>query len=82
MKENNTIIKISPAMLIPNKKKQEVYQDKPQNYEEIKRNIEEHGIIEPLFVNKKTNVIISGNLRLQIAVELGLKEVPVIFQRS
>jgi ParB-like chromosome segregation protein Spo0J len=30
-------------------------------------------------VNNKTNVIISGNLRLQIALELGLKEVPVIF---
>lgn len=80
MKENNTIIKISPSLLIPNKKKQEVYQGKPQNYDEIKRNIEEHGIIEPLLVNKKTNVIISGNLRLLIAVELGINEVPVIFK--
>jgi len=80
MKGSASISKISPSVLIPNKKKQEVYQDKPQNYEEIKRNIKEHGIIEPLLVNKKTNVLISGNLRLQIAIELGLKEVPVIFQ--
>ena len=79
MKEKAKVIKVNPSLLIPNKKKQEIYQT-PSNYEEIKKNIEEHGILEPLLVNIKTNVIISGNLRHQIAIELGIKEIPVIFQ--
>jgi ParB-like chromosome segregation protein Spo0J len=52
----------------------------PSNYEEIKKSIEEHGIIEPLIVDRATNVLISGNLRLQIALELGMKTVPVIYK--
>ena len=79
MKEKAKVIKVNPSLLIQNKKKQEIYQT-PSNYEEIKKNIEEHGILEPLLVNIKTNVIISGNLRHQIAIELGIKEIPVIFQ--
>ncbi|MEN8250920.1 MAG: DNA methyltransferase [Bacteroidota bacterium] len=79
MPEKDTIVKVTPSLLIPNKTKLEIYQV-PANYEEIKLNIEKHGILEPLLVNKKTNVVISGNLRLQIAIELGLEEIPVIFQ--
>jgi len=52
----------------------------PENYDSIKLNIMEHGIIEPLLVNKETNVVISGNLRLQIAGELNIEKVPVIFK--
>lgn len=78
MKENNTVIKVSTSTLIPNEKKLLIYRF-PHNYNEIKGNIAKHGIIEPLLVNKKTNVIISGNLRYQIAVELGIKEVPVVY---
>jgi len=79
MKEKDKITQVNPSTLIPNKTKIDIYQ-RPENYEEIKLNIEKHGILEPLLVNKKTNVIISGNLRLQIAIELGLEEIPVIFQ--
>ncbi|MBN1599256.1 MAG: ParB N-terminal domain-containing protein, partial [Bacteroidales bacterium] len=63
----------------PNKKKDEMYQT-PENYDNIKQNIEREGIIEPLIVNEKTHEIISGNLRYQIAKELGITVVPVIYQ--
>ena len=62
----------------PNKKKLEMYQT-PENYNSIKINIEREGIIEALLVNRKTNEIISGNLRYQIAKDLKIKEVKVIF---
>lgn len=52
----------------------------PKNYVSIKENIENTNIIEPLIVNQDTMVIISGNLRHQIAEELGFETVPVIFR--
>ena len=79
MTNKNIVVKVSPSKLIPNKTKLDIYQA-PSNYEEMKENIKEHGILEPLIVNKNTSVIISGNLRHQIALELGLTEVPVLFQ--
>ena len=79
MKEKDKITQVNPSILIPNKTKIDIYQ-RPENYDEIKLNIEKNGILEPLLVNKNTNVLISGNLRLQIAIELGLELIPVIFQ--
>lgn len=63
----------------PNKKKLEIYQT-PENYDNIKQNIEREGIIEPLIVNEKTHEIISGNLRYQVAMELGITIVPVLYK--
>ena|ERR1035438_731339 len=79
MKNNPSIIFLPTSSLIPNKTKLDMYQV-PENYDLIKSNIKEHGIIEPLIVNKETNVLISGNLRLQIAIELNIEKVPVIFK--
>lgn len=50
----------------------------PENYELMKENIKQFGILEPLIVNDY--LIESGNLRLQIAKELELEKVPVINQ--
>lgn len=50
----------------------------PENYEMIKENISQFGILEPLIVTD--NVVESGNLRLQIARELELEKIPVIYQ--
>lgn len=80
MAPKEIVTKVNPSKLVPNRTKLEIYQV-PSNYEEIKKNIEEHGIIEPLIVEQETNVLIPVNLRLQIALELGLKEVPVIYQK-
>ncbi|PKP35384.1 MAG: hypothetical protein CVU00_02585 [Bacteroidetes bacterium HGW-Bacteroidetes-17] len=79
MPEKDIITPVSPSTLFANNTKLGIY-DAPANYEEIKSNIQEHGIIEPLLVNRKTNVVISGNLRLQIALELGIAVVPVILK--
>lgn len=79
MKKNDPITQVDPSSLKPNKTKEAIY-EVPSNYDEIKKSIEELGILEPLLVDRKTNVIISGNLRHQIAIELGMKEIPVIFQ--
>ena len=79
MENKEIVTPVSPSTLIPNKTKTEIYKT-PTNYEEIKKNIQERGILEPLLVNRKTNVIISGNLRLQIALELGLPVIPVILK--
>jgi DNA modification methylase len=51
----------------------------PSNYEMIKKNISTMGIITPLIVNSVNNVIVSGNLRHMIALELGIPLVPVFF---
>jgi len=49
----------------------------PENYETIKENIRIKGILEPLIVSG--NVVVSGNLRLKIAMELGIDKVPVLY---
>jgi site-specific DNA-methyltransferase (adenine-specific)/site-specific DNA-methyltransferase (cytosine-N4-specific) len=51
----------------------------PSNYEMIKENISTMGIITPLIVNSFNNIIVSGNLRHMIALELGLPLIPVFF---
>ena len=76
----NQIEKIDPSVLVKNELKLEIYDAKPSNYDEMRSNIEMFGIIEPLIVETGTNKIISGNIRLDIALELGLTEVPIIYQ--
>jgi site-specific DNA-methyltransferase (adenine-specific) len=80
LKMENQVHTIDPSILVKNELKLEIYKSKPSNYYEMKSNIEKVGIIEPIIVESKTNKIISGNLRLEIALELGLKLVPVIYQ--
>lgn len=79
MKKKSEVILVDITTIHPNKKKLEMYQT-PENYNNIKWSIENEGIIEPLLVNEKTEEIISGNLRYQVALDLGIKEVPVLFQ--
>ena len=49
----------------------------PENYDVIKSNINEFGLLTPLLVDEDY-FIISGNLRLQIAIDLQMKKVPVV----
>jgi ParB/RepB/Spo0J family partition protein len=79
MAKKNEVTMVNIDSIHPNKKKLEMYQT-PENYENIKRSIENEGIIEPLLVNEITKEIISGNLRYQVARDLGIKEVPALFQ--
>lgn len=74
----------SPKVIVvaPQRLKRNILTDsmyyKPLNYEEIKKNIEEFGLLSPLLVNFDYEII-SGNLRHQIALDLGLELVPISF---
>lgn len=72
----NQIIYVDPTTLIENQVVTEIY-PVTENYQSILENIKAMGVLEPLLVDEH-NVVISGNLRRQIAIELGIKSVPVI----
>lgn len=74
----NKLVAVSTNKLRLNSIGENLYST-PNNYQEIKSNIEECGLIQPILVNANDFQVISGNLRVKIALELGLKEVPVIF---
>ncbi len=44
------------------------------------QDVAEHGILEPLTVDRSTGFVIKGNQRLRAAQELGVKEVPVMYR--
>ena len=68
---------VAPQMLKKNSTTHSMY-IVPLNYEEIRNNIREFGLLTPLLVNYDYEII-SGNLRHQIALDLGFEEVPVVF---
>ena len=68
---------VAPQMLKKNSTTYSMYVV-PVNYEEIRNNIREFGLLTPLLVNFEYEII-SGNLRHQIALDLGLEGVPVVF---
>jgi ParB-like chromosome segregation protein Spo0J len=51
----------------------------PKNLETIKSSLAKWTQVEPLIVNKNTNIVIGGNGRLTVMRELGYKEVDVHF---
>ena len=80
MKKNNLshVEYVSPKSINRNIELSNLYR-LPSNYEMIKENISTMGIITPLIVNSSNNIIVSGNLRHMIAIELGFPLVPVFF---
>lgn len=68
---------VAPQMLKKNSTTHSMYVV-PVNYHEIRNNIREFGLLTPLLVNYDYEII-SGNLRHQIALDLGFEEVPVVF---
>jgi site-specific DNA-methyltransferase (adenine-specific) len=68
---------VAPQMLKKNSTTHSMYVV-PVNYDEIRNNIQEFGLLTPLLVNFDYEII-SGNLRHQIALDLGFEEVPVVF---
>ena len=76
---SNEVVYVTTDSLISNKKIQDIYL-KPENFDFIKENISQMGILVPLLVEQGSNEVISGNLRHQIAMELGFDTVPVIYE--
>lgn len=68
---------VAPQLLKKNSTTHSMYVV-PVNYEEIRNNIQQFGLLTPLLVNYEYEII-SGNLRHQIALDLGFEEVPVVF---
>ena len=69
---------LDPNLLIINEEIESIY-GTPSNYDDIRDNIRSFGIIQPIIVNRSTLEVISGNIRLKIAIELGYNLVPVIY---
>ena len=75
---NNQVVAINTNDLVLNQTIVDIYST-PENYDDMKSNILQFGIIQPILVNRSNLVVISGNLRLKIVRELGYDVVPVIF---
>jgi len=76
--KENGFTYLDPKTLIINEKINAIY-GTPPNYNDIRDNIKAFGIIQPIIVNRSTLEVISGNLRLKVALELGKTEVPVVY---
>jgi hypothetical protein len=68
---------VNPNELILNDEKFNIL-GTPKNYDELYNSIGQEGILTPLLINQ-SNIVISGNIRLIIALDLCLKSVPVIY---
>lgn len=75
---NKQVEEVNPNDLVLNQTIVDIYST-PENFKEMKSNILQFGVIQPILVNRSNMVVVSGNLRLQIARELGFTHVPVIF---
>ena len=75
---NNQVVAVNTNDLVLNQTIVDLYST-PENYDDMKSNILEFGVIQPILVNQSNMVVVSGNLRLKIARELGYEVVPVIF---
>lgn len=49
-----------------------------KDYEDIKASLVEFGPVEPLIVNKRSGLLISGHQRLRILKELGYQEIEAV----
>jgi ParB/RepB/Spo0J family partition protein len=77
--QNESVVCVETSSIYINKEKEQLYLvDKA--YEGLRLSIENFGIKEPLIVEKESNVVIAGNRRLKVAIELGLTSIPVIFR--
>jgi len=51
----------------------------PGEMESLQRSVAQWGLVQPLVVRRADNTIIAGHQRLEAAIALGLKTVPVVF---
>ena len=48
-------------------------------YEALRRSIEEFGYVSPVIINKRNNLVIGGHQRLKVLKELGFDEIDVVY---
>ena len=71
------IILIDPRVLTLNESIMSLYSD--NDNKELRESMRKHGMLQPVLVNEPNLLVISGNLRVQVALELQWDRVPVIF---
>lgn len=76
------VVMISPKELRPHPENEEYFTMNPEVYQELKADIAERGIQQPLVVASDGRTILSGHLRHRAALELGLEKVPVIVKSA
>lgn len=50
-----------------------------KEFKKLVTSMKNFGFLEPIVVNKRNNIIVSGNRRFQAAVSLGYTEIPVVY---
>lgn len=50
-----------------------------EEYEQLKSSLTRWGMVEPLVVNRRNDVLVSGHQRLAVMKDMGFKEVPVVW---
>lgn len=71
--ETIPIKKLKPAAYNPRKK----LKPTDPEYQEIKKSIEEFGLVDPIIWNKATGHIVGGHQRFEVLKEMGEKTIPV-----
>jgi ParB family chromosome partitioning protein len=77
--EGSSILKISMNLIKANKDQPRKSFD-PEKISELAQSIKEHGVIQPIILNKEddTYIVIAGERRFRAAKSIGLKEIPAV----
>jgi len=79
IEDGSTVLKISMNMIKANKDQPRKSFD-PEKISELAQSIKEHGVIQPIILNKEgdTYIVIAGERRFRAAKSIGLVEIPAI----
>ena len=69
---NIKIEKLIPAEGNPRKATEKQFKD-------LKESIKKFGIVDPIIVNKRTQRIVGGHFRVEVAKKLGITELPCVY---
>lgn len=50
-----------------------------KQFEDLKKSIQKFGIVDPIIVNKRTQGIVGGHFRVEVAKSLDIDEVPCVY---
>lgn len=77
--DNSSVLKISMNLIKANKDQPRKSFD-PEKISELAQSIKEHGVIQPIILNKEddTYIVIAGERRFRAAKSIGLSEIPAI----
>jgi len=76
--EAKEIKMVDVELLIPNPKNNNRHP--PEQYERLKKIVSRQGFRVPIEVSNQSGFIVCGHLRYDVACQLGMKQVPVVYQ--